>query len=254
MKFLLMFLALSSFSYAGSDSICGEDERVSRKDQKIGRLTYNFGTACTITMIGKECAISAGHCIYFMYDGKVEFNVPMSKGETLGSADPKNVYKVDAETIEYVDGGYGRDWSVFRILPNDITKSYPGDVNGFYKVNFSPMNVGEQIMISGYGMDQRVGVNTHGTLQVAYGKILEIDEYTSDGIPAIMMSHDVDTTRGDSGAAIIRVKEQDIIGVHTHGGFCGEVDGNKGTPMSEAKKFKEAITNCLETVKSSSIE
>lgn len=245
MRYILLSFILIQTAQASNESICGEDNRSSTKDLRIGRLTHNLQTACTVTMIGKECAISAGHCMYFMSEGKVEFDVPMSVASTLGSSDPKNVYKIDAESIDYVDGGYGRDWSVFKILPNGITRSLPGEVNGFYPVNRAKMLVGEKIMISGYGIDQRENVKTHGTLQVASGEIVEIEEFNGGGSSAITVSHNVDTTPGDSGAAIIRVKEQDIIGVHSHGGFCSEIDGNKGTLISETKKFREAISNCL---------
>ena len=61
-----MIIASVTFSgYAMDKTICGvNDDRIPSTDSPIGRLLDSrTGTGgCTLTMISKSCAISAGHC------------------------------------------------------------------------------------------------------------------------------------------------------------------------------------------------
>ena len=243
---LLASILLSFNSLAGTSTVCGDDSRTSNKNIRIGRMSFKNAPACTITMIGKSCAISAGHCQPFMKDSIVEFDVPMSKGSQIQAADPKNLYLIDSASIQFDNNGFGRDWAVFKLKPNAITKAHAGDVNGKYAVNFKAIEENTKIQIAGFGLDSRDFLNLNGTLQIAFGKITEISEYYhGDGSTEVILNHDVDTEEGNSGAAVVRTREGDIIGIHTHGSLSCAVDNNKGTLFSENKKLRDAITNCL---------
>ena len=82
----LIFLIVFTFSniiYANSKSICGpSDDRELSFELPVGRLSAlnkNFG--CTVTLIGKTCAITAGHC-YSVLE-KVEFNVTTLQNKNI---------------------------------------------------------------------------------------------------------------------------------------------------------------------------
>ena len=246
MKYYFISALLLSSSSLLADTICGDDGRNTISNHRIGRLTYKNAPACTVTMIGKECAVSAGHCTPFLAGGIVEFDVPLSNGSQIRNSDPKNTYLIDPATIASDNREYGRDWTVFKLKANAVTKAFAGTVNGYYPVNTTFSKTGTAIQIAGYGLDNRDILNTNGVLQIAYGKVTEISEYNpGDGSNPIVLNHNVNTEEGDSGAVIVRVKEQDIIAIHTHGRLSCSLDDNKGTLISENKKLKEAIQNCL---------
>jgi Trypsin len=242
--FYLLFL-LPLYSSAGPDVICGgTDDRVPLKDLRIGRLIKNKDIACTVTLISASCAISAGHCEPFM-DGTVEFDVPLSVGSIITQAKAENTYLIDQASIRFRNFGEGRDWSVFKLLPNEKTLALAGAKNGFYPVSFTLPSEGEKVFVAGYGKDDRVGVKTYATLQMDSGILMEVAERTEDSKTSTVLVHNADTTPGDSGAAVIRVKQRDIVGVHTHGYLCGKVDGNTATPVASAVDFKRALKECL---------
>lgn len=237
--FLCALLALSFHSFADPDSVCGKDDRVPHTDPKIARLSINGEPGCTVTMIGKTCAISAGHCVPLMPEGLVEFNLP---------SQPQDVYKIDITSLKSQDLGPGLDWAVFKILPNSLTGKKPGVLYGTYPYSFEGYVDGEEIQIAGYGIDKRE--NRNATLQIAYGRVTDVAEVThGSGVFTNALYHDVDTEGGNSGSAIIRLKTNDIIGVHTHGTHSCRLDDNKGTLISENKRFRDALKNCLENDK-----
>ena len=60
----ILALLLTTGVNAAEKSICGTDDRVPSSLPKIGRLLGKMSDpgGCTVTMISKTCAISAGHC------------------------------------------------------------------------------------------------------------------------------------------------------------------------------------------------
>ena len=99
---LLLAAVLSSTSIrataqtviAPDKSICGtKDLRQISYDSKVARArAIGDNAGCTVTMIGKSCAVSAGHCTS-TFD-IIEFNIPdkSDKGENTFAA-AEDTYK-----------------------------------------------------------------------------------------------------------------------------------------------------------------
>ena len=246
MKILFFMLVFPLLSHASTPAVCGGDNRLPVKDSRIGRLRLSdFESACTVTMISKNCAVSAGHCMPHMKK-TVEFNVPASRGAILTFAAEKDTYEIDQASIVGKDVDTGNDWAVLKIKANRHTGKYPGEVGGFYPVNFELPQVGEELTISGYGRDDRRALNTNGALQGDSGPIEDI----ATGIfgaenPFTIVVYKIDTMGGVSGSALVRTREQDIIGVHTSGMACREDTGNMGTLFATTKQFRKAVSECL---------
>lgn len=241
---LLLFTGLSAF--ASPNSICDNDGRVPYEDMRIGRLRIgDFESACTVTMIGKSCALTAGHCIPQVRD-VVEFGVPRSKFGKLGVAAEINVYEIDLKSITGIDDEIGNDWAVLNLRPNKLTGKLPGELHGFYPISADPLKAGEEISIAGFGADSRGDKSGHGTLQIDRGVAQRVtDNLWGPKHPFNVIIYKVDSMPGNSGGAIIRERTQDIVGIHTNGGVCGDDSGNMGTVINSTKRMQKAITECM---------
>lgn len=247
-NFLIPILLLSKFGYANSmnfnreESICGaNDDRVLSFDPKVGRIVRldGLGTGCTITMIGKSCAISAGHCTDQL--GITYFNTTPSKNYIPQIPNEKNHYAIIQSSLEYnyhsIDPT-GTDWAVMRLDKNLVTGLYPGEAQGYYGVSFSIPNKGDAIRLTGYGSSRNPKLDK--AQQVSFGLISRIS--------GIELYHKADTTRGSSGAALILETSNEIVAIHGQGG-CGysdESEGNGATMIANNTQLKEAIKVCLE--------
>lgn len=236
-----LLLTSTTFAFSLKDfnqkSICGDDDRVFSYDQKIGRaqdsLTAKAG--CSITMIGKTCAISAGHCKSVLK--YVEFNPkhPVDGGH----ADSEDIYEVDQGSIESV-GTYSEDWAVFRLRPQAKSGRLAGEVYGTYPVSFESPKKGDSVAITGYGID-RVNPERYGTQQTHSGLITKVGTFSDD------IRYQVDTEPGNSGSSVILESTGEIVAIHTNGGCSSYNDSgaNSGTLISNNKKLQKAITSCL---------
>ena len=224
-----------SFSIYGSDkSICGEtDDREFSENKKIGRVNDGTTSVCTVTMIGRKCALSAGHCLSIL--NEVSFNVPKSRNGELSRASKENLYRVDRYETFYSDNGPGNDYAVVELLANEVTGKLPGDVQGFYEVSFERAKVGDEVFITGFGRDSRPSRNH--SQQTHEASIL----YTSQNT----IQHNVDTRFGNSGSVIIDKITKKIIGIHTHGACYSGGGSNYGTLISGHTRLKQGIRNCL---------
>lgn len=223
-------------------SICGpSDDRLSSDDPKVARVRQAVNRAgCTLTMIGRSCAVSAGHCENAFE--QAEFHVPKSLDGRSVAPIEENIYLVIKDSIESdirrpVRGPVrGTDWAVLRLAANNITGLYPGDVQGFYPVSKISPKAGEMIRITGHGNAEDLELTY--TQQTHLGLITELKRSS-------LIYHNADTTGGNSGSAIILESTQEIIGVHTHGGCSEESGANSGTLLATNKKFARAIAQCL---------
>ena len=245
----IILLSLFSFSLAvnafgikdlNQKSICGVDDRVFSYDKKIGRAQDSLDArgGCTITMIGKTCAISAGHCKDVLKF--VEFNPkhPDANGEG-GHAEPEDIYEIDQASIEAVYD-YSEDWSVFKLKPHAKSGTLAGEVYGTYPVSFKKPKKGDTVIITGYGVD-RNRPERYCTQQTHSGLITKVGTFSDD------IKYKVDTEPGNSGSSVILESTGEIIAIHTNGG-CSEYDGssaNSGTLIAKNKKLQAAITSCL---------
>ena len=76
-KLIFILLLLYCGAVLGNDkSICGSwDDRRPSFDRKLARVQKSQAkSGCTLTLIGKSCAITAGHCKRHFVEA--HFNVP----------------------------------------------------------------------------------------------------------------------------------------------------------------------------------
>lgn len=234
------FLGMTGLFASEEKSLCGADNRVLSTNPKVGRsLANKFARAgCTITMISNRCAVSAGHCVKtFNY---AEFNTPVSSSQgRIRNSKAVDTYRVDRGSITSSNGGIGNDWAVMKIKANSISGQLPGQVNGYYKVDFRSGNstVNDIVRITGYGADSNTPIGNFAQ-QTHIGKILRISNNT--------MHYNVDTMGGNSGSSVIRESDDSIVAIHTHGGCSSNGSGsNQSTYISTNTKFKSAIRKCL---------
>ena len=177
LRFMAIFVLMqTSFaSIASEKSICGPiDDRRPSFNPSIGRvLRPGDRNGCSITLIGKSCAISAGHCHERL--DHVEFNVPLSDSEgKIRPSDPSDIYPVDKESIVFEYNGKGRDWSVFRLKKNAFTTNFPGERFGTIEVSSELPELGEQIQLFSYGSDKTPGeLERNYVQQMSSGPVLK---------------------------------------------------------------------------------
>lgn len=244
-KILFYSIFIFQIALAKQKTICGpSDDRINSFNNKIGRLSkvyFETGSlshsGCTVTLISDKCGISAGHCKSVLQ--VAEFNTPMSnsKGKPQGSS-LEDRYDVEIKSIKRK---YSRayDWSVIKFRPNAITSKFPGEVYGYYDVDFSSVNKGTQISITGYGQDKE-NLKKNFAQQVHFGEVTSIGKF------APFLYHNVDTTIGNSGATIINTKTQKVIGIHTSGGCKNDGGENHGQYFYKIQELQKAISECIE--------
>ncbi|MAE57499.1 MAG: hypothetical protein CME69_01385 [Halobacteriovorax sp.] len=226
-------------------TLCHEkDQRVSSDKTPIaralpsknGKIGRRGPTACTATMISKDCAVSAGHC--FKNLNFIEFNVPPTINlKNLGHPDEEDIYRVNRKTIIHKSNGPGDDWAVFKVLPNQVTSKYPGDVMGFLEVDFNKPSP-SFLEVTGYGADHSP-ISAHFTQQTDQGELISIE--------GSRIGHTVDTMGGNSGSSIIDLSTGKIIGIHTHAGCSISPGFNQGTSIFANNELMNAIKFCLKS-------
>lgn len=221
---------------ASQKSICGVDDRVPSSLPKVGRLLGKITDSggCTVTMISKTCALSAGHCSSTF--GIAQFNTPPSRRGRIQHPAQEDMYPVDKTNSVWKYTGLGNDWAVLRIGANQVTGLYAGDVQGTYEVEFGKPSNGDIIRITGYGLD-RSDPERNLAQQTHTGEITRLRGST--------MYHVADTMGGNSGSSIIREADQKIVGIHTNGGCSSRGGSNAATVISENNELKKAIRACL---------
>lgn len=217
-------------------SICGTtDERDFSENPRVARIRQQTAPAgCTLTMISSSCAVTAGHCRSTF--GIAEFNTERSVDGRITPSAPEDTYPIDAASAVWVDRGVGQDWAVVRVLPNEITGAYPGDVQGTYDYSFEMPEVGDIIRITGYGTAR--GADRNFAQQTHTGEISMMS--------GTAIRHVADTTGGNSGSSIMHESTQTIIGIHTHGGCHARGGANAGTLLPGNDAFQEAIRSCIQ--------
>ena len=240
MKLIITLLFITLSIHAHNKSICGDsDDRNLSQDLRVGRASdLNSKVGCSATLIGRTCAISAGHCVGALE--KVQFRVPLSNQYGAVAAEKEDTYIRTKDYLRYQNNGAGHDWAVIRLIPNSTTGMYPGDVYGHFDVNLSYYpKIGDALSTTGYGEDRTDLVKSFSQ-QSASGEFVKKGPWYKKSI----FAHNIDTTVGSSGSAIYLSGTGEIIGIHTDGG-CESKDSNKGTLISLKPELKEAIQTCL---------
>lgn len=231
--FTLLWLLLS-FQANAQKSICGEtDDRIPSNNSKMGRVNDGDKSVCTVTMIGKKCALTAGHCRWIL--NEVSFNVPKTRNGDLGRSIDKDRYEVDRDSIFWKENGVGDDYAVLELLPNKITGEYAGIAQGHYDVSFDRPKAGDEIFVVGYGKDSEP--DRHHSQQIHQASILRLNNS--------IIEHNVDTRFGNSGSVIIDQVTNKVIGIHTHGACYSGGGSNYGTLISAHPSLMQAIRGCL---------
>lgn len=236
--FSLIFLS-SNESFSNNKSICFErDYRYLSNDPRVGRVQKPEGkSGCTATLIGRSCAISAGHCFRKYQD--MHFNVPLSTKEgKISLSKPEDIYPVVEESIVYSEREKGDDYGVFRVGRNKVSGNYPGDAQGFYDIRYYSVNPGTYIRVIGYGADRDEGHEERNyAQQTSFSNINEVEQ--------TYITYQADTWGGSSGSPVIDLNNR-IIGIHTHGDCDEEGGRNSGTLIYNNQRLIEAIQQCLE--------
>ena len=240
-KSLLVLIALGwlSIGHANNEkTICGQqDDRIPSFNPKVARaIELGAPAGCTITMIGRSCAISAGHCLPTFEIA--EFNTPLSQNGDIQHPAEEDIYKIDKTSIISKNGGMGNDYAVLRLKANAITGKLPGDLQGHYNVSFNLPKTGDMVRITGYGAD-RSDNDRNFAQQSHSGPIESLPRSGS------IMNHRADTMGGNSGSSIIHEKTGKIIAIHTHGGCSSRGGSNGSTLLATHKLAKAAILKCL---------
>ena len=220
-------------------SICGPfDDRRPSFNPSVGRvLRPGDKNGCSITLVGKTCAITAGHCNERLE--MVEFNVPLSDSEgKIRPSDASDVYLVDKKSIVFQYEGKGNDWSVFRMKKNNYSNAYPGERFGYIQLADEIPDTGDQVFVYSYGSDATDGeLERNYIQQVSAGPVLNVED--------TFIRYTADTRGGSSGASVIGVANGKIYGIHTHG-WCDEEGGwNSATSVIKNHKLNKAIESCL---------
>lgn len=234
-----LFVFMSGQAMAEMKTICGRsDDRVPSTNPKVARIQQPTARAgCTATMIGKVCALSAGHC--YSTFGVAQFNTPPSgRDGRIRIPAPKDIYEVDRSSVVYENGGYGNDYAVLRLKPNAVTGALPGVVQGTYPVDFTRPARGTILRITGYGADSPDPTRNFAQ-QTHTGPVYRISGQT--------LYHQADTMGGNSGSSIINEETGGVTGIHTHGGCSSRsASANASTLIAGHSKLEAAIRACLQ--------
>lgn len=248
--FILGLILNTTFAF-NQKSICGESDNRSVSDiREVGRaVETEYGqNACTLTLISSSCAISAGHCYEVL--GYAEFNTPLSIEGMLQRSNSEDLYEIDQTFTRHTNNGIGDDWAVLKLKENQTTKKLPGDVQGFLDIDYDGYKVGDQVRITGYGVTK--DPTTFQAQQTHTGKVTGIGTLNSPWIvkPSAVLEHQVDTTGGNSGSAIVHEATGKIIGIHTNAG-CGysQYYSNTGMIIGRNQALVNAIKTCLDSEK-----
>ncbi len=243
-------------------SICGaSDDRTSSNDNRVGRLRPS---GCTAWRVTNGAFLTAGHCVDLDPDNSgpllpdgvldsltvVEFNVPASDSNgTITNAAPVDQFPANNTTVQWrFDGtgqGFGKDWAVFGVYPNDSTGMMPHQVYGLpFRMTKETPTFGQTMRVTGFGVDS-LPAGTPGpfnqsnmTNQTTIGTY---NAETSSG-QDIWISHTVDTEGGNSGSPMIWETNGLAVGVHTNAGCTSTGGTNLGTSF-EVDALETTIMN-----------
>ena len=237
--FLLLLTITPTISSSSEKSICfHRDLRFLSTDPRVGRIQRPDSTSgCTATLISRSCVITAGHCNKKFKE--VHFNVPLSTFDgKIKPSEPHNIYQVDEHSIVFSEEAKGDDFAVMRLVANEQTGFFPGDIQGHYPVYVGPIDIGSHIRVIGYGADRDEGQKERNyAQQTSFADIKEVE--------GSYITYQADTWGGSSGSPVVSIYDR-IIAIHTHGD-CDETGGrNSGTLVSSNRDLQVAIISCLQ--------
>ncbi|MAX66618.1 MAG: trypsin-like serine protease [Bacteriovoracaceae bacterium] len=246
--FFLLALLLSPLALAQPKALCVKDLRLPSDYKPIMRLRASLSEdehLCSGFMIGKACALTAGHCQKSL--NFAEFRVPDGDDFVIKASDEEDIYQIDTDFIVKKTGRAGGDFTVFKLEKNKLTGLYPGEVYGYLELFYHTPKTSEEIMIAGYG-SQYTNAKRYHSQKFSEGEVLKT--YYRRGLPFIPTLHSVTynagSTGGDSGAPIFLKATGQVIGIHNAGSCSyGNHLQNFGTLLDKQKDLELAIKKCL---------
>lgn len=246
---LLSALFLSSNTFA---SICGKtDDRVFSSDPRVGKITkIGQPNGCTISLIGKSCALTAGNCDALNI---AHFNVPKSVNGVAQEARLEDQYEI--ENGQYFVDGVGTNWGVIKLRPNVVTGKSAHEVQGAFTYGTVKGKKNMKVKVISYSVANNESYpvqsgevpacpNAHeisNTQQVAFGSLTSV----LSGYKFARMDHDADTGVNSGGAAIVDMESDTLIGINTHGGCTKYGQANSSTMIYKNSELKKAIEYCF---------
>jgi hypothetical protein len=219
------------------ETICGStDDRVPSSDPRAGRLS-NGCTGWIIDNGGggiEKLHLAAGHC--YSASTVLQFNVPSSTAScSLVQPPVAKQFAVDSASSQYVNGGVGNDYWVYRCFPNSTTGLTSFQEQGAaYTLATAMPAVGSTLRNTGYGVDgtNTNGASTTGSCSCSSSSGTGTRNQTQQTHTGPLVStagttiqHQIDTCGGNSGSPILHEATGLAIGIHTHGG-CSTTAGS----------------------------
>lgn len=231
------------------ETICGStDDRVPSSDPRAGRIDPIGCTGWIIDVPATgidKVHLSAGHC---NGTGQVlQFAVPSSLSNcSLVFPPPAKQFAIDTATSQFVNGGVGNDYWVFRCFPNSTTGLTTFQEQGAaFTLAATIPGTGTTLRNYGYGLD---GTSTNGasggnsscSCSAASGTGTRNQTQQTHTGPLVAVTtgrldYSIDTCGGNSGSPVIDNGTGLAVAIHTHGG-CTTTAGstNSGTNVTLA--------------------
>ncbi len=238
------------------------DNRVVSDDQRVARLIGQRSGFATAFLVSNKCLITAGHAKpNNLRNGKsfIEFDVPnteLKEGlRELNRSIPENRYEIANFSVKGKNKLIsGNDWAVFRVKRNILTNKFPGELRGFFELNYQLPEERGKVTTLGFGAEDGQGKNCenskYATLQASVGDLINVTE-KSLWVWQRFIYHNAFTQGGNSGGPIL--VNGKVIGIHTRGKSYFEPDKknkilpaqiNSGTLFHGNSPLIRAIENC----------
>lgn len=210
-------------------SVCGgTDDRVLSTDPRVARYLPEGCTAWLINDANKQF-LAAGHC-GVSASGVCQFNVPLSNPDgSIRQPPPEDQYPVEPSSVQAQNFSIGDDWAYFGCWPNTTTNQSAFDRQGatFVLAPSVGSPAGDTLRITGYGTTALPVPFSWNQVQKTHtGRYLQQ--------AGLALRHDVDTTGGNSGSAILNETTGFAIGIHTDGGCTESGGANQGTSLDNS--------------------
>ncbi len=201
-----------------ADTICGPtDDRTISGDPRCARH-YPEGCSSWLFNDTNHTFITAGHCGVGAADVQ-EFNVPFSNADgSIVHPGPEDQYVVDASSVQFTNGGPGADYTYFACYPNANTgmTAYQKQGQYFSLATGVPAVSGQVLRMTGYG------VTTSGVAPLEWSQVQKTSTGPYSSTFGAVVYHQVDTTGGNSGSAVVDLTNNTVIGIHTNSGCTSE--------------------------------